>query len=52
MDQHFAPIDGVLLVDSQAADIDMPGYKATANATFDEYEVHVGSAKHTVPLTR
>jgi len=52
MDQHFAPIDGVLLVDSQAADIDMPGYKATANATFDGYEVHVGSANHTVPLTR
>lgn len=52
MDQHFAPIDGVLLVDSQAADIDMPGYKATANATFDGYEVHVGSANHTAPLTR
>ena len=52
MDQHFAPIDGVLLVDSQAADIDMPGYKATANATFDGYEVHVGSANHAVPLTR
>lgn len=52
MQQHFAPIDGVLLVDSQAADIDMPGYKATANATFDGYAVHVGSAGHTSPLTR
>jgi len=52
MEQHFAPIDGVLLVDSQAADIDMPGYKATANATFDGYEVHVGSAQRTASLTR
>lgn len=52
MDQHFAPIDGVLLVDSQAADIDMPGYKATANAVFDGYDVHVGSTGHTVPATR
>jgi len=52
MEQHFAPIDGVLLVDSQAADIDMPGYKATANATFDGYAVHVGSANHTASLTR
>jgi len=41
MDQHFAPIDGVLLVDSQAADIDMPGYKASANATFDGYNIQV-----------
>jgi len=40
MEQHFAPIDGVLLVDTQAADIDMPGYKATANANFDSYNVH------------
>ena len=52
MEQHFAPIDGVLLVDSQAADIDMPGYKATANAVFDGYDVHVGSNGHTVPVTR
>lgn len=42
MEQHFAPIDGVLLVDTQAADIDMPGYKATAEATFDGYTVQVG----------
>jgi len=41
MEQHFAPIDGVLLVDSQAADIDMPGYKATAQAVFDGYDVQV-----------
>ena len=41
MEQHFSPIDGVLLVDSQAADIDMPGYKATAQAVFDGYEVQV-----------
>ena len=52
MEQHFAPVDGVLLVDSQAADIDMPGYKATANAVFDGYDVHVGSDGHTVPVTR
>lgn len=43
MEQHLAPIDGVLLVDSQAADIDMPGYKATAHAVFDGYNVHVGA---------
>ena len=44
MEQHFAPISGVLLVDNQAADIDMPGYKATAQATFDGYSVQVGAA--------
>ena len=43
MEQHFAPIDGVLLVDNQAADIDMPGYKATAHAVFDSYNVQVGA---------
>ena len=42
MEQHFAPIAGVLLVDTQAADIDMPGYKATAQANFDSYSVQVG----------
>lgn len=52
MDQHFAPIDGVLLVDSQVADIDMPGYKATANAVFDGYDVHVSSATAASPITR
>ena len=52
MEQHYAPIDGVLLVDSQAADIDMPGYKATANATFDGYSVRVGSAPHNPNTTR
>jgi hypothetical protein len=41
MEQHFAPINGVLLVDTQAADIDMPGYKATANAVFDGYNIQV-----------
>jgi len=51
-EQHLAPIDGVLLVDSQAADIDMPGYKASANATFEGYAVHVGSTNHTASLTR
>ena len=48
MEQHFAPIDGVLLVDSQAADIDMPGYKATAQAVFDGYSVQVSMT----PATR
>jgi len=43
VEQHFAPIHGVLLVDSQAADIDMPGYKATAHAVFDGYAVQVGA---------
>lgn len=52
MDQHFSPIDGVLLPDSQAADIDMPGYKATANAVFDGYDVHVGATGHNAPATR
>jgi hypothetical protein len=49
MEQHFAPVDGVLLVDSQAADIDMPGYKATAQAVFDGYSVQVSMtpATHT-----
>jgi len=41
MEQHFAPVDGVLLVDTQAADIDMPGYKATAQAVFDGYDIQV-----------
>jgi hypothetical protein len=41
MEQHFAPINGVLLVDTQAADIDMPGYRATANAVFDGYNIQV-----------
>lgn len=41
MDQHFAPVDGVLLVDTQAAEIDMPGYRATASAVFDGYNIQV-----------
>jgi len=41
MEQHFTPIDGVLLVDHQTADIDMPGYQATAQAVFDGYNVQV-----------
>ena len=45
MEQHFAPISGVLLVNDQAADIDMPGYKATAHAVFDGYSVQVGAAR-------
>jgi hypothetical protein len=48
MDQHFAPIDGVLLVDHQDAEIDMPGYKATTNAQFDGYTVQVSM---TQPVT-
>jgi hypothetical protein len=47
MQQHFAPVDGVLLVDKQAANIDMPGYKATAEATFDGYTVQVNMAPNT-----
>lgn len=48
MEQHFAPVQGVLLVDTQAADIDMPGYKATAQAVFDGYNVqaNTSSAPH------
>ena len=45
MEQHFAPINGVLLPDTQAADIDMPGYKATAEAVFDGYSVQVSMAR-------
>lgn len=41
MSQHFAPIDGVLLVDTQNAEFDMPGYKATADAHFNGYSVQV-----------
>ena len=44
MEQHFAPIQGVLLVDTQAADIDMPGYKATAQAVFDGYNVQANTS--------
>ncbi len=44
MEQHFAPVSGVLLVDDQAANIDMPGYKATAKAVFDGYNVQIGMA--------
>jgi hypothetical protein len=51
MEQHFAPIDGVLLVDTQAADIDMPGYKATAQAVFDGYSVQVGQTPSGRPRT-
>lgn len=41
MDQHFAPIDGVLLADRQNAEIDMPGYRATALAHFHDYSLQV-----------
>jgi hypothetical protein len=41
MSQHFSPIDGVLLVDTQNAEFDMPGYKASADAHFNGYSVQV-----------
>lgn len=51
MEQHFKPIQGVELVDHQAADIDMPGYKATAVADFDKYSVQVVMASSTTKST-
>jgi len=47
MDQRFATVNGVLVPSIQAADIDMPGYKASANAVFEGYDVHVGSTSGT-----
>jgi outer membrane biogenesis lipoprotein LolB len=44
MNQHFAPESGVLLVDHQTADINMPGYRASADAVFDGYNVKVSMA--------
>jgi hypothetical protein len=45
MDQHFAPVDGVLLVDHQSAEIQMPGYKASADAQFNGYNLQVVMAQ-------
>lgn len=52
MEQHFAPVSGVQLVDHQAADIDMPGYRATAEAVFDGYNVQVGGFPATRAVAR
>jgi len=52
MEQHFSPVDGVLLVDSQAADIDMPGYRATAQAVFNGYNVQVSMNPSAHPAAR
>jgi hypothetical protein len=52
MEQHFAPVSGVQLVDHQAADIDMPGYRATAEAAFDGYNVQVSVSPTTRAVAR
>jgi hypothetical protein len=45
MDQHFAPVDGVLLADRQSAEIQMPGYKASVDARFDGYDIQVAMTR-------